>query len=246
MDAARTRIQQGVVRLEAGVPTPFVGILAYEQTAGRGQRGRVWNSRPGASLCATFYFRHGLDLPEEIGMVALLAGVATAAVLHSEAVHGNSVADIGLKWPNDILIDGKKAGGILVETVLTPQGQTVALIGIGINLAAGAFPPELASRAASLESAGIVVRNPIVLAANVADALQAQAQQFCQEGRAGLTARWRALDRTTGRRYHTDSASGPTAGIAEGIDDDGRLLLRLPDGSLFAVGSASTLQETVS
>ena len=228
------------------MPTPFAGILAHEQTAGRGQRGRVWNSHPGASLCATFYFRHGLDLPAEIGMVALLAGIATATVLLAEAANVGSTADVGLKWPNDILIDGKKAGGILVETARTPEGQTIALIGIGINLVASAFPPELASTAASLESAGIVVRDPIVLAANVAGALQAQAERFCHDGRAGLIASWRTLDRTAGRRYHTECASGPTTGIAEGIDDSGRLVLRLPDRSLLVVGSASTLQESVS
>jgi BirA family biotin operon repressor/biotin-[acetyl-CoA-carboxylase] ligase len=246
MDVARERIQQGDVRLDDGMPTPFAGLLAREQTAGRGQRGRVWNSRPGASLCATFYFRHGLDLPAELGMVALLAGVAVAATLTAEAVASNSSANIGLKWPNDILINGGKAGGILIETARTPEGRTVVLIGVGLNLGTGAFPPKLASTATTLETAGIVVTDPIVLAENLAMALREQADLFRQEGQAGLLARWRALDRTAGRRFHTEHNRVPITGIAEGIDEGGRLLLRLPDQPLVAVGAASTLQETLS
>ncbi|MCW3096136.1 MAG: Biotin-(acetyl-CoA carboxylase) ligase [Chthonomonadaceae bacterium] len=246
MDMARTRIQQGVVRLEEERPTPFTGLLAREQTAGRGQRGRVWNSRAGASLCATFYFRHGFDLPAELGVVALLAGVAAAATLTAEAAASDSTADIGLKWPNDILINGKKAGGILIETTRTPDGKTVALIGIGINLSAGSFPPELASTATTLEAADICASDPTLLAASLAEALQEQADLFQRYGQTDLMARWRTLDRTVGRRFHTERDSVLLTGIAEGIDENGRLLLRLSDQTCLAVGSASTLQERVS
>jgi len=246
MDAARERIQRNSVQLDAEEPTPFAGILTREQTAGRGQRGRVWNSRPNASLCATFYFRHGLDLPKELGVVALLAGVAVAATLTAEAAVHGSKADIGLKWPNDVLLDGKKVGGILVETTRTPEGKTVALIGIGINLSAGAFPAELASTATTLETAGITGTDPTVLTTKLAEALQTQADLFRQDGLSGLMTRWRALDRTGGRRFHTERGSVRITGIAEGVDDNGRLLLRLPDQTFLAVGSASTLQERVS
>jgi len=245
MDAARERLQKGDVRFEGGRPAPFAGLLAREQTAGRGQRGRVWNSRPDASLCATFYFWHGLDLPAELGMAALLAGVAVAAALKVEAAVCGSTADIGLKWPNDILINGKKAGGILIETARTPEGQTVALIGIGLNIGAGAFPPELASAATTLETAGIVGTDPTVLAQNLAQALAEQAGQFRQEGRTELLKHWRALDRTSGRRFHAEHNGVPITGIAVGVDEDGQLLLLLPDRTLLAVGSASTLQETL-
>ncbi len=246
MDAAREQVQCGAVWLDQDQPRPFAGLLAYEQTAGRGQRGRVWNSRPGASLCATFYFRHGIDLVADLGMVALLVGVAVAETLAAEAAAGGSSAAIGLKWPNDILIHGKKAGGILIETAGTPEGITVALVGIGLNIGIGAFPPELAVSATSLENAGIVVSSLIALAENLAVNLQAQADLFRQEGRTSLIARWRAWDRTAGRRFHTVHEGVSITGIAEGIDENGQLLLRLPDRTLLAVGSASTLQETLS
>jgi len=246
MDAARERIQRNIVQLEGEEPTPFAGILTREQTAGRGQRGRVWNSRPNASLCATFYFRHGLDLPKELGVVALLAGVAVAHALNAEAAAHGVQADLGLKWPNDVLLAGKKVGGILVETTRTPEGKTVALIGIGINLSAGAFPGELASTATTLETVGIAIADQTVLTARLAEALQEQATLFRQEGLSGLMQRWRALDRTGGRHFHTERGSVRITGIAEGVDDNGRLLLRLPDQTFLAVASASTLQERVS
>jgi BirA family biotin operon repressor/biotin-[acetyl-CoA-carboxylase] ligase len=247
MDAARERIQQGVVRLnDDDRPTPFAGLIALEQTAGRGQRGRVWNSRPGASLCATFYFRHGLDLPAELGMVALLAGVAVAETLTVQAAASAVDADIGLKWPNDVLIDGKKVGGILIETVRTPKGLPVALIGVGLNLGHGAFAPDLASTATTLESIGVVEADPAALAEKISEALRVQAMRFQQEGRTGLVVRWRLWDRTAGRRFHTERDGVSLFGIAESIDDAGQLLLRLSDRTLLAVGSASTLQEAFS
>lgn len=245
MDTAQERLQKGIVRLDDALPTPYAGLMALEQTAGRGQRGRVWSSRPGASLCATFYFRHGLDLPAELSAVALLAGLAVAEALAVQVAASLSTADIGLKWPNDLLLDGKKVGGILIETTRTAEGQTVALIGLGLNIGAGAFPPELDSTAITLETAGVVITDSAALAANIAGALRRQAEQFRQEGWAGLIARWRPWDRTAGRRFHTERDGIPLSGIAEGIDDAGRLLLRLPDKTLLSVGSASTLQEAL-
>lgn len=243
MDMARERIQQGAVRVDDGFPRPFAGIMAREQTAGRGQRGRVWNSLPDASLCATFYFRHGLDLPTEMGAVALLAGVAVATTLKFWAATASATPDIGLKWPNDVLIDGKKAGGILIETTHTPEGYAVALIGIGLNIGAGAFPPELAANATTLEIAGIAVTDLPTLAAELAEALREQADLFLHGGQPDLVTRWRQWDRTAGRRFHTERDGLPVAGIAEGIGERGQLLLRLPDGALLATDSASTLRE---
>ena len=245
MDAAQERIRQGIVRLEGGFPMPFVGLLAREQTTGRGQRGRVWNSLPGASLCVTFYFRHGLDLPAEMGAVALLTGVAVAATLRFRATEAASTADIGLKWPNDVLVDGKKVGGILIETTHTPEGRAVALIGIGLNIGAGAFPTELVATATTLETVGISVTDLTALAEDLAAALREQADLFLQAGFSDLITRWRLWDRTIGRRFHTMYNGIPITGTAEGIDDSGQLLLRLPDKTLFAAGSASTLQEVL-
>lgn len=243
MDAARERIQKGVVSPADTAATPFTGILAREQTAGRGQRGRVWNARSGASLCATFYFRHGLDLPAELGAVALIAGVAVANALIAWTEAAGAIADIGLKWPNDVLIQGKKVGGILIETTRTPEGKAVALIGVGINLSAGAFPEALAITATTLEAAGIPSPDPIVLAERLAEALQEQAASFRQSGLDDLVAQWRCLDRTAGRCFQTEHDGEKLIGLAEGIDPTGRLLLRLPDETLLAVGSASTLLE---
>jgi BirA family biotin operon repressor/biotin-[acetyl-CoA-carboxylase] ligase len=245
MDAARERLQTGSVRLDDGLPTPFAGIVARQQTAGRGQRGRVWSSVPGASLCATFYLRHGLDVPKELGSIALLSGIAVAATLATIVVASSAPVDPGLKWPNDVLLNGKKVGGILIEMAQTTAGEAVALIGIGLNLTSGAFPPELASTATALEICGIRAPDPVVLAEGLAAALGEQAALFRAQGQQELVTRWRGWDRTAGRRFHTERDGVPIHGVAEGVDADGKLLLRLPDRSLLAVGSASTLQEAL-
>ncbi len=241
MAVARLRIQSGQVAANVGLPAPYSGVLALEQTEGRGQRGRAWTSRRGASLCATFYFRYGLDLPAQSRAVSLLAGVAVAKAL-TEMFPAHS-ADIGLKWPNDLLVDGRKAGGILIETAHSPDGQTVLLIGIGINLSNGAFPPELANSATTLSSAGLIVSDVASLAEQVAASLARQAELFLQKGMPGLVNSWREFDRTVGRRFETQLQEESVTGIAEGIDDDGQLLLRLPDNTLLHVLTASSLRE---
>ncbi len=244
MEVTRRRVQAGEVTFANFLPTPYSGALAREQTAGRGQRGRVWSSRRGASLCATFYFRHGLDLPAQFGAVSLLAGVALAEMLTAQ--FPASSADIGLKWPNDLLLNGKKAGGILIETAQTPQGETVALVGIGINVGEGAFPPELAHTATTLASAGIPAVDVVWLGEQIAASLAAQAECFRQQGLPDLLTRWRSFDRTPGRRFETEYGETTIIGVAAGIDDTGQLLLRLSGGSLLAVRTASSLRETIS
>ena len=119
MDVARENVLAGRVRFDAqGRPEP-AGVLAREQTAGRGQRGRQWFARPGECLCVTYYFGRGPVTPPFAGQLAFLVGVAVAASLQSlcqlSPDASQSAPRIGLKWPNDILLNGKKAGGILIE-----------------------------------------------------------------------------------------------------------------------------------
>ena len=114
MDAARDNLRAGRVRFDAGGNAFPPGVAAREQTAGRGQRGRTWFARPGECLCATYYFAHGLNTREQAGEIAFVAGVAVADALNTLCANFPSVR-IGLKWPNDILLNGKKVGGILAE-----------------------------------------------------------------------------------------------------------------------------------
>src|SRR5688572_22940645 len=123
-----------------------VVLIAREQTAGRGRRGRRWRSA-GADASLTFSLRRSVTRPlRELGALSLVAGVAA-----TRALRALGVSRAALKWPNDLMVEGAKLGGILVET--RPAGRaTRAVIGIGINLRDGAgLTARLRRRVASLD-----------------------------------------------------------------------------------------------
>lgn len=258
MDVARENVLSGRVRFEASDRARLLGVLAREQTAGRGQRGRAWYAAPGESLCVTYYYRRGLTDPLHAAPLSFLAGVAVADTVsrlvrgmrwpirresHSET-SPPSLPDVGLKWPNDVLLNGKKVGGILIEMVKAPDEAWVALIGVGLNLTMRALPPEIADYATSLALEGVTPCAPETLGERIGRALHRQADILRDRGFPALLQRWRAYDRTAGRRYRTETEAATLLGVAEGIDDTGALLLRLDDGTLFPVTTAASLRET--
>ena len=246
MDIARENVLTGRVRFEAsGRPVP-TGVLAEEQTAGRGQRGRHWFAQRGECLCATYYFGWGLAAPETAGQLAFLAGVAVVETLASTP-HPSSLiphpSSLSLKWPNDILLNGRKVGGILIELTQTPGEEWIALIGVGINVKTRELPTELANSATSLWREGIEIQDIPALAEAVGGALERFAHRRREHGFEVILARWRTYDMTPGRVFETMREGRTVQGIADGIEPDGALRLRLPDGSLLRVLSASSLVE---
>ena len=117
-------------------------IVALEQTAGRGRRGREWVSEKGAGIYFSIVLRPELEL-RFLPLITLMAGVA----VHDTLSYAGLRPDI--KWVNDILVNEKKIAGILAETTETPDGLAV-IVGIGINIRSSNFPPELASTATSI------------------------------------------------------------------------------------------------
>src|SRR5512138_1554975 len=123
---ARCGSTNSVLLAEPDLPRPVL-LIAGQQTAGRGRRGRRWHSEPGAGL--TFSLAVALRRPlRELAALPLVAGVAVA-----RALHALGVVKAALKWPNDIVVDGAKLGGILVET-RSLNGGIKAVIGVGLNL----------------------------------------------------------------------------------------------------------------
>lgn len=242
MDAARINVLEGRVTFDPrGAPSSW-GVFAHEQTAGRGQRGRAWYSERGESLCVTYYVRHRFPLPDQSGQVALMAGVVVAGTLQAL----DSSLKLGLKWPNDILIGGRKAGGVLVEMVHGPNSSWTALVGVGVNVFELDFPAELRPYATSLaleSSEPAALPSPERLAWAIGSAMNAHAATRSPTALAAWLSAWRGFDATTGRRYETVWNESLIAGTAEGIGDDGSLILRLDDGSKIAVTSASSLRE---
>ena len=120
-------------------------VVAQAQTAGRGRRGRLWLDEPGASLLTSIILRPRLQ-PARLPTLSLAAGVAVVEAL--ERVTGLKPR---LKWPNDVLVDGRKLAGILLESRIGPSPLVV--LGIGVNLAQRVFPADLAERATSVRLA---------------------------------------------------------------------------------------------
>lgn len=206
---------QLLARAEAGAPSGSV-IVGERQTAGRGRRGRAWISAAGDSLTFSLYWRFAAGtLP-----VGLSLAVGLAVVRAVAKVGAGGTAPPTLKWPNDILIEGRKLGGILVE--LLPGSPHAAVIGIGINLRLpAAMLDEIRATAAALP-AGI---DPHELLAAMLGELRAVLETFANAGFAALREEWQARHAFQNMpvRLLSDFAA-PREGICRGVDTDGALL----------------------
>jgi len=190
-------------------------VVADEQSAGRGRRGRSWRAPAGTSLLASILVRSRLPR-------TLLATLSpTAAVATAEALRRVAPVTAKVKWPNDVLIGGKKIAGILLESRIGVGDAPVTILGIGVNLAQPEFPPELAGVATSiaLETGRSVDRETML--AVLLEEFDAWRARLEGEGFAPVRERWRALSDTLGRRVTVDTVTG----IARDLDHDGALLI---------------------
>lgn len=124
--------------VDADTAQPGLTIITREQTSGKGQRGRKWNDNPGDSLLTSIICTPPYDIQEQFIFNAHIA-VAVAEVLN-DIYEG---WDVRIKWPNDIIINDRKAGGILIENVLRGSNWSYSIIGLGLNVNQSGFPPEL-------------------------------------------------------------------------------------------------------
>jgi BirA family biotin operon repressor/biotin-[acetyl-CoA-carboxylase] ligase len=198
-------------------------VVADEQSAGRGRRGRRWRAPAGTSLLVSILVRSRLPRTQ----LATLS--PTAAVATAEALRRVAPVAARLKWPNDVLIGGKKIAGILLESRLEGAAP-VTVLGIGINLGQREFPPELAGSATSiaLETGQPVDRDAML--AMLLEEFDRWRAQLEGEGFAPVRERWRALSDTLGRRVTVDGVTG----VARDLDQDGALLVDV-DGAVQRV-----------
>jgi len=221
-----------LMRRARTAPLDPVLLVAEHQTAGRGRLGRGWHSQPGQSLT----FSLGLMLqPRSWSGLSLVVGVSLAERLH---------ADVRLKWPNDLWLEGRKLGGILVETAGqadAPGAARAVVIGVGLNVAR---PAETAVRQqagsalaplapAGLAEVGMGVTGPEWLA-RVVPSLVADVKRFEAEGFAPFAPRFAARDALANRAV---TLSDGRQGEAMGVAADGALRVRI-DGHAVRVDSA--------
>lgn len=210
-----------LARAEAGAPSGSV-MVAERQTAGRGRMGRQWHSEVCASLTFSLLWR--LPPGAALGGLSLAVGVAIA-----ETLRDLGIDQVALKWPNDILRDGRKLGGVLIELVSGASASpATVVIGIGLNrhLPAG-LPDDVRRTAAAMDGDP----DPNTLLARLLVSLHGVLSEFATSGFAGLRQRWLALNAHAGAPVRIISAfAAPLDGRCLGVDADGALLLECATG----------------
>ncbi|KFN51984.1 hypothetical protein N790_13200, partial [Arenimonas malthae CC-JY-1] len=209
--------------------------LAERQTAGRGRRGRAWAS----PLAAHVY----LSLSRRFdGGIAALQGLSLAVgVAAVQALHGLGYRDVGLKWPNDLMVGSRKLGGILVELRGDAAGPLHVVVGLGLNVA---MPPSAAETIDQpwCDLAGLSPRPPSrqAVATALLDALLPMLARFEREGLAPWREAWARHDLLAGKAVRVQEGPRVVEGVALGLAEDGALRLRTASGEhLCHAGEAS-------
>lgn len=204
----------------AGCPSG-TAVVTEAQTAGQGRYGRAWHSEKGSGLYASVVLR--LSLPSE-SLPALSMALALAT---AEAITQATGLACDLRWPNDVLVQGKKCAGVLAQL---REGAVVA--GIGINVNHTALPDELAAIATSLRMASGRVESRERLLVLLLGAVDRICSMLVNDGQEPvLEAFSRASSFVNGRRVIVDRDDGVLSGVTEGLDPSGFLILRQDDGT---------------
>src|SRR6266481_1448966 len=208
----------------AGEPEGAV-VLAEEQTAGRGRAGRKWHSERAAGIYVTLLLRP-------------MAGLSAHSAV--QAVAGLAV---DLKWPNDLLIRGKKAGGILTEMHAEPNQVRFVIVGIGLNVNQEKFSGELATTATSLRAETGKSQSRMELLVRLLREFESDYNRFVREGVASVIARFESVSSyARGKRVRVTNGTESYAGTTAGLGPEGLLQVEREDGRITAVISGDVTE----
>lgn len=208
-------------------------ILADGQERGRGRLGRTWISPAGVNIHMSVILRPKTEL-RDATLITIMAAVACASGLRKA-----TGLDVSIKWPNDLMVSDKKLGGILTD-IKTEKGTIIAaIVGIGINVNSNTdtFPQEVNKTATSVkkETGDLSSREEITIAVLIEmDKWYAILQG---EDRTMLLSEWKRLTSTLGKKVAVTLGEETLSGVAEAIDGEGRLLLKLPSGEIKRISS---------
>lgn len=224
-------------RLRAG-DSSCVAILAEQQTAGRGRRGRPWVSPYAANIY--------LSLPWQFsGGFSALDGLSLAVgVALCDAAVEAGVQGVGLKWPNDLVCGGRKLGGILIEVSGEASGPCAAIIGVGLNVAMSRnLAVEIDQPWTDLAREGAMYGSRNQLAARMLTCLAEAMAKFTEQGLVAFLERWRQYDAISGKAIRVVVGETSVSGIARGIDGRGGLLVEIEGASRIFYGGEVSVRE---
>lgn len=199
-------------------------VIAAQQTAGRGRRGRAWETQRDENIMMTLLLRPHMD-GEQVALLSLVCAVATA-----QGIRAATGLDAKIKWPNDVVVQGHKVCGMLLEMTAAEGKIDAVAAGVGINVHQREFPQAFAKTASSLDViSGREISRTAVIQAFLA-AFETLYERFEREGVRALMADYRALSATLGSEVRVIGVSEEFAGRAIELDESGALVVQLPDG----------------
>lgn len=212
---------QAMRLIERGEPLPLL-VLAERQTAGRGRRGRKWVSPFGENLYYSLAMRVDGGMRRLEGL-SLLVGLAVVKMLREMGING-----AGLKWPNDVLVGGRKLAGVLLELTGDPADVCHVVIGVGVNINMRASEEvDQAWTSMLLECGGVIDRNQVVARLN--KELSAYLSAHREAGFGAFQAEWEGNHLWQGRSVRLLAGSSAVEGVVVGIDAVGALRLKVGD-----------------
>lgn len=199
-------------------------VLAEFQSEGKGRLGRRWQASAGENLLFSVILRPSIPR-SSAGFLTFYASVAVA-----RAIDEACGSFIECKWPNDLLLEGKKVCGILLENSIEKDLVECSVIGVGLNVNQTDFPGELGTKAVSLRSALGRPVDRIALLAGILRSFERSYDEVRRSSFDGLVTEWVSRCRMFGREVTVSQDGRLVTGTAQGLNDDGGLLLRTPDG----------------
>ena len=203
-------------------------VLADEQSSGRGRLGRQWIAEKGTNLLFSLLIRPHID-PSFIGVLPLCVGESVAAAVQSKVL-----IDVETKWPNDLLMRGRKVCGILIESVWKGQRLDAVIVGIGVNVNQRTFSSELEATSLALETGRDIDR--LALLADILDRLRWLESDGFMNVREKILQNWRDRTNIVGKKISVASAGRTVTGFAKGISEKGELLLEV-DGAIQTISA---------
>lgn len=225
-----------LMRREGPLPGQINVALTDNQTSGRGRHGRIWQSPPGSGLCLSLAYTFA---SQPANLPALTLAIGLAAI---KALADLGVAGVQLKWPNDLVANDGKLGGILTETQPHRSGAITVVTGIGINVELGDevnIDVEWSRQVADLSRIADRIPPRDELAARIVDALCATFVKYEAHGFASYAQAWPEHDWLYGREVMIDTPGEEVSGVGAGVAEDGALLVDTGSEALMRITSGS-------